>query len=1333
MTLSDGKKAGSADARITPRVNPYVGPRPYLAGEELFGRDREKRDLFDQLLAERIVLLHSPSGAGKSSLVNASLIPMLRKEGLQDLPVVRVGEEPDLKYSSQDGFNRFVYSTLLSLEGELTRGETEESKVPGEAEAAEAEVKKKSRLDELAGLSLESYLDQRRQKLGTDLNVLIFDQFEEIITAAPTDIHGKQVFFDQLGEALSDRSLWALFVIRDDFLGALEPFAQSIPTQLGNTFRLDLLNSDAARQAIQKPVTRQGITFLDSAADRLVDDLRVVQTQTPSGEIVNQLGYYVEPVQLQVVCRRLYDRLDLAKRLEKTQIDDQDIKNVGDVGAALAGYYAEQVAATAGSVVVERLVRDWFDEKLITTSGLRSQVMMEVSASGGLDNALIRQLEKAHLVRAEKRRGVTWFELAHDRLVGPVQRDNERWRRESLNRWQLRAIEWQKHGEPDSLLLRGNYLDEFREWADEHQAELNEIDNKYLQSSLQWREAHLSPLQNKAAEWDTHGRPQQLLLGGVDLRQASDWALANTVEITSRELKFLEASREAAQEAIERERRLKLEAAEQLAEAERRRSEEQALAAARLRRRAYFLGAVLVIAVILASLAFAGFQIAQEQRSLANTASTQAINEKDSAKTAQVVSENAQKTSQAAQVTAIYNANQARQKEAEARDQAIKARALGFNILASNLLKQKLDLALLLSIEGIRLENLPETRQALFRAWTQSSGIYRFLSGHSSAVTSVAWSPDGRLASGSDDGTIIVWDLATGSPALTLEGHAGTINGLAWSADGRLASGSYDGTIMIWDLATGTPAQTLEGHSGTVYSVAWSPDGRLASGSSDDTVTVWDLASGTPARTLKGHSDAVSSVAWSTDGRLASASWDGRVIVWDLKSGTPEQILEGHSGTISSVAWSADGRLASGSYDDTVIVWDLATGTPAQTLEGHTEAVSSVAWSSDGRLASASYDGTVITWDLEGGAPGRILEGHSDSVYSLAWSVDGRLASGSYDDTVIAWDLATSSPARTLEGHSDWVYSVAWSADRRLASGSEDGTAIVWDLATGSPAMTLEGQAGTIYSVAWSPDGRLASGSSDGTVTVWDLATGFPTRTLDGHSGTIYSVAWSPDGNQLAAGTYDGKVIVWDLANGSPARTLKGHSDVVRSLAWSADGRLASASWDDTVIVWDLATGSPGRTLEVNSDYVSSVAWSPNGWLAAGSYNGAVTVWDPASDSAGRTLKVHTDAVSSLGWSPDGRLASASWDGTVIVWDLASGQPELTLDGQSGEVYSVAWSPDGSQLASGTSDRFVQVWPMDAEVWIEQACQRAGHNFTQAEWAQYIPDEAYHKTCEQWP
>jgi len=253
----------------------------------------------------------------------------------------------------------------------------------------------------------------------------------------------------------------------------------------------------------------------------------------------------------------------------------------------------------------------------------------------------------------------------------------------------------------------------------------------------------------------------------------------------------------------------------------------------------------------------------------------------------------------------------------------------------------------------------------------------RTLSGHTSDVYSVAFSPDGKiLASGSADNTIKLWDVATGREIRTLSGHTNWVLSVAFSPDGKiLASGScgkqegylcVQGEIKLWDVARGTEIRTLRGHTSDVYSVAFSPDGKiLASGSGDNTIQLWDVAKGTLLRTLQGHTSWVRSVAFSPDGKiLASGSADKTIKLWDVATGREIRTLQGHTSDVYSVAFSPDGKvLASGSADRTIQLWDVAIGTLLRTLSGHTDSVRSVAFSPDGRiLASGSWDGTIKLW-----------------------------------------------------------------------------------------------------------------------------------------------------------------------------------------------------------------------------------------------------------------------------------------------------------------------------------------------------------------------------------
>ena len=445
-------------APAAPR-NPYVGPRAFKPRETLPARDREKRQLANLLRAERIVLLHSPSGAGKTSLINAGLESMWRKdERFRATPALRVNTPPPV---NREIHNRYVHSVALGL-------------LDGEHAP-----------ERIAQLTLPEVMEAAAPRFEGRHPVLMLDQFEEILVLNPADRDGQEVFFAELGEVLDDGSVWALLSMREDYMGGLARFVRYIPGHLATRYRLDFLEKDAAAVAIQKPAQDQHIGFPDEAAGLLVEKLATVTVQTPGGGAKEVPAPYVQPVQLQVVCLSLWRSVVQQQRAKGEpfrEIGVRDAEQV-DIPKALRGYYAGVVRGVAAETGADEMtIRRWFESELISPQRYRSQTLTGPQ-SGDVDpKEVLTALEAGYIIRGDPRGDSTWWELAHDKMVMPVLQDNADWMLPHLAPWQLAAREWDKTRHPSRLLgpieLRAALRQAERD-------ELNAVERSFLDASRQ--------------------------------------------------------------------------------------------------------------------------------------------------------------------------------------------------------------------------------------------------------------------------------------------------------------------------------------------------------------------------------------------------------------------------------------------------------------------------------------------------------------------------------------------------------------------------------------------------------------------------------------------------------------------------------------------------------------------------------------------------------------------------------------------------------------------------------------------------------------------------------
>jgi len=640
---------------------------------------------------------------------------------------------------------------------------------------------------------------------------------------------------------------------------------------------------------------------------------------------------------------------------------------------------------------------------------------------------------------------------------------------------------------------------------------------------------------------------------------------------------------------------------------------------------------------------------------------------------------------------------------------------------------------------------------ARFRLGRAVWSARRFDQGHTELIRGLALGGGTRLAlSTSQDETVRLWDIASGTCLATLHGHTGRVLCGAMAAEDstRACSGGEDHSVRLWDLATGEGVRSFAGHTGPVTAVAMTRDGRrVISCGMDGAVKLWDAQTGSCIRSLLGHDGPVHAVAITPGGtHAASGGADNTVRVWDLDNGRLVHTLNEQTGSVTALAVTPDGHhVLSGSWDGTVRLWSLRAGRCVDTLVGHCGAVSAICVGQESRHAlSAGHDGTLRVWELEMGRCLRTLQ-CAGAVTAAALSPDsafviyadgGRqirrweigipglpfraplmLSQIGTSETALAAALAyrrALDESVTLYARQEYVGAATRLREARKQRGyarRREAIRLWRDLYVRLPRSALldgwversfSGHTEAIAAVHIGLDNRtLLSASRDRTIKLWDLARGTCLKTLEGHAGPVGSAVLSRDGRRVLSGSDDQTLKLWELSSGKCLRTFAGHGEAVLSVGLSRNGRYAvSASADKTLRLWSTETGACLNTFGWQGNRVTALRLTEDdryvvsgGGAFVGPRDFTVRLWELATAKTLQTFEGHEAPVRAVDvTAATTLLASGGEDHSVRLWELASGKCLRVCAGHSGAVTAVRFLADGRFLASACADKTLKLW-----------------------------------------
>ncbi len=546
--------------------------------------------------------------------------------------------------------------------------------------------------------------------------------------------------------------------------------------------------------------------------------------------------------------------------------------------------------------------------------------------------------------------------------------------------------------------------------------------------------------------------------------------------------------------------------------------------------------------------------------------------------------------------------------------------------------------------------------------WTKIKTIKRYRRECSHPILSVAFDRlSKKIISGSEDGTIRIWDVESGKYLKVLEGHTGPVTSVVFDHIGeKIISGSEDGTIRIWDIDAGKCLKVLAKHTDTVTSIVYNHKNHtLVSGSIDKNIRVWDIETGDCLQTLEGHTSPIVDVSLDHSGQkiITTALSDKRiqVLAWDVETGHYLQIFMGDTEKIESVGLDCSRMRVALGCKDKIRVLDLGSVTYLRIAEGHTASIKSISYDYLGkRIISGSKDGTIRIWSIENGDCLKVLKGHTSSVNCLVFDHIGmKIISGSKDRTIRIWDIETGNCLQTLEEHEASVIKLFFDhLNKKIISTTDHRITRVWDLESNDyfQISHYNGFRTSNYGICnlvFDDLGKriITTNFCDKEIRVWENLDGrwALLKILRGHTYFISAIAYDCLGKRIISGgagsrSISSKIRIWDIEKGDCLKVLEGHTSSVNNLVFDHIGmKIISGSRDGTIRIWDIESGDCLQVLNEHAD--NMIVDSPNRRVIS-SQDKVLRGWDIETGSCLQTTQF-LDFIVSITLSTEGNLLVA--------------------------------------------------------------------------------------------